>query len=88
MTLTLSIKTTMTYVFQSRLAYEVTDAALKDQSDGLAGQMMKMTTLEEIKRLVADLIIAAADTTSTTALWTLHLLAEAPGEQQRVNTAS
>ena len=40
--------------------------------------------LAEVARIVADLIVAAADTTSTTAQWVLHLLACNPDEQEKI----
>ena len=43
-----------------------------------AGMEERGFTREEVVRLVADLLVAAADTTSLTAAWTLHILASHP----------
>ena len=53
------------------------------KNDGLAKLLRDTFNEEEVVRIVNDLIIAAADTTSYTTLWTLYLLATHPNHQEK-----
>ena len=55
---------------------------LSQSSDGMIGHLMKDFSANVVSRIVNDLIIAAADTTSYTTLWTLYLLACHPEYQK------
>lgn len=50
---------------------------------GMAGALVKCFEMEKVHSLVSDLVIAAADTTSYSTLWTLYLLAKHPDIQGR-----
>jgi cytochrome P450 len=54
---------------------------LSNIKDGLSGELAKHFSPEEVTRIANDLIIAAADTTSYTTLWTLYCFARNPGYQ-------
>ena len=58
---------------------------LSQSSDGMIVQLMKYFSADVVSRIVNDLIIAAADTTSYTTLWTLYLLACHPEYQKDLN---
>ena len=53
------------------------------KNDGLAKLLKDAFNEKEVVRIVNDLIIAAADTTSYTTLWTLYLLATHPNYQEK-----
>ena len=53
-------------------------------SDGMIALLLKHFDTNVVSRIVNDLIIAAADTTSYTTLWTLYLLACHPDHQDNL----
>ena len=55
---------------------------------GQPGERDKFNEDEKIHTIVKDLIIAAADTTSYSTLWTLYLLANHPDIQHRARQSS
>lgn len=61
------------------------DILKQNGRESIAGRMLQSDdNVEEVNRLVVDLVLAAAETTSTTALWLLHVLAEDKDLQLRV----
>ena len=54
------------------------------QSDGMIAMLSKAFDNEAVLRIVNDLIIAAADTTSYTTFWTMYLLAKHPQYQSEL----
>ena len=60
----------------------------KRGSGGLVEALLQeFPDVQEVHTLIKDLVIAAADTTSYSTLWTLHLLATHPDTQQRARNS-
>ncbi|XP_058826899.1 cytochrome P450 315a1, mitochondrial isoform X2 [Topomyia yanbarensis] len=69
------------------IANQIIDTSLDDfeQGDGLLSKLQdSITSRDDIKRIFADFIIAAGDTTSFGTLWCLYLLAKYPSMQEQV----
>ena len=48
--------------------------------------MLTEMSLGEVNRTVVDFAVAAADTTATTTVWTMHLLATEHEHREKVQT--
>ena len=64
------------------------DLAIKNCQNGVIHLLKNAFETEEISKIVNDLIIAAADTTSYTTLWTLYLIGLHKGQNFTSREAS
>ncbi|XP_058468174.1 cytochrome P450 315a1, mitochondrial [Malaya genurostris] len=71
------------------IANKIIDTALDDleRGDGLLSKLQEsIPSREDVKRIFADFIIAAGDTTSFSTLWCLYLLAQNEPIQEQIRT--